>query len=66
MPDPGKPLDGKVRKAASHDLGALCRTTAAAWELAESGDELTADMLLEEITAMEVILNRLRQAVSRG
>ena len=66
MADPGRPLDGKVRKAASHDLGALCRTAAAAWELAESGDEYPADSLLDDIAAMEAILNRLRQSVSRG
>jgi hypothetical protein len=66
MANAAKPLDGKVRSAAAWDLAALCRTAAAARDLAESRAELTADALLDEITAMEVILLRLRQAVNRG
>ena len=66
MADAGKPLTGSVRAAASQALGALCRTATASRELAESGDDYFAASLLEDITAMEKILDRLRQAVNRA
>ena len=66
MADPGKPLAGDVRAAVSLSLGALCRTATASRELAESGDDYFAASLLEDITAMDKILDRLRQVVNRA
>ena len=66
MTDFSKPLAGDVRAAASLSLGALCRTATASRELAESGDDYFAASLLEDITAMEAILDRLRQVISHA
>ena len=65
MAETGKPLTAQAREAVSQPLGALARTATAARELAASGDEYTAAALLEDIIAMEKILGRLRQAVTR-
>ena len=63
MADAGKPLTAQAREAVTPLLGALTRTAAATRELAESGEEFTAAALLEDITTMEAILDRLRKAV---